>query len=275
MSKKAYTTWSSQAKAHIAEHHGDIEATIACATPNESYSDAIATIFEAELRVLEGKAKHIFMPSREFCDWLVGCVKELDPKYLTLIHENLSNPTAKEQDDRHPPLMIHFPTDCHRPSFVFFATADSRPDKTEYRWLSMSFSKECRLGCVCVEADDEWLTGWEQFNQKDVTWYAKLAVGLGMYLAAFPETLIKGLPDDLKHPAHHQHRDVICVAIDRRVCLGGTHDSPTPHFRQGHFRVLRNECFTRKRYQSVFVSATFVKGTAQTVLSPEQVLVEA
>jgi hypothetical protein len=91
-----------------------------------------------------------------------------------------------------------------------------------------------------------------------------------MYIGCFPETLIDGLPVDLKHPSHHHHKDVFTLGISPKVRLGGTHDSPTPHFRIGHFRVLRSERFTHKRFQTVFVHETFVRGKASTVLSPEE-----
>jgi hypothetical protein len=88
----------------------------------------------------------------------------------------------------------------------------------------------------------------------------KLAAGLAMYISCFPETVKAGVPDDLKHPSHHKHKDILTVSLTERVVVG--HGSPSAHPGAGHPRLLESERFTKKRFQVVFAKATFVKGKA-------------
>jgi hypothetical protein len=220
---------------------------------------------EVELMILDGKAKHFFITDVSFCDWLVDCVVELTPDYGRFLQELIGVDTAG---------VIHFPCDSRKVSMGFFVKKECvKPDGTQWpEWscllmqhsfnndqdlFSSTFILPPTLGATSVDK-------WKQL------WYAKLIIGIGMYLKCFPETMIDGLPSDLKHPSHHQHKHVFTVGISEKVRLGGTHDSPTPHFRCGHFRVLKSEKYTHKRFQTVFVHETFVKGQAKTVLSPEQ-----
>ena len=93
-------------------------------------------------------------------------------------------------------------------------------------------------------------------------WYAKLIVGLGMYLNCFPDMLHDGLPEDLKHPSYHKRLKARTIGIAPQVIM---HDGPCPHYRVGHFRLLTAERYVNKKGQVVFVHGTFVKGRAQTV----------
>jgi len=104
----------------------------------------------------------------------------------------------------------------------------------------------------------------------------KLIVGLGLYASCFPEVIKDGPPQDLKHPANHQYEHPVQIGVAKEVfSQGGTHESPVAHFRKGHFRVLRSEKFTHKRFQSIWIRDMIVKGKAVTVLSPEETEVQS
>jgi len=60
------------------------------------------------------------------------------------------------------------------------------------------------------------------------------------------------------------------VGISPKVREHTERGEVSAHFRKGHFRTLRSERFTHKRWKAVFVKATFVKGEALTILSPEE-----
>lgn len=80
------------------------------------------------------------------------------------------------------------------------------------------------------------------------------------------------MPEDLNFPEMHAAvKEAQTIEVSPRVRGDGTHASPTGHFRTGHFRVLRDEKFTHKRFQSVWVRQAWVgSGECETVLSPEQ-----
>jgi len=44
----------------------------------------------------------------------------------------------------------------------------------------------------------------------------------------------------------------------------------TPHFRSGYFRHLSSDFYKNKKGQIIFIHETFVKGTAQTVISKDK-----
>jgi hypothetical protein len=93
--------------------------------------------------------------------------------------------------------------------------------------------------------------------------YVKAIINLFLYMDCFPDSVHEGTPD-------------VCIQSYRignnsKAVHIATHESliersgVTPHLRRGHFRLLASEHFTKKRGQTVFVHAAFVKGHAETV----------
>lgn len=241
-------------------------------------------VFEAaagniELGVMRGDAVHLFLPGREFCDWIVSCVTTTDLRHADIINELLSHRAG----------VAHFPTDSGLLSFCFMLPVTTRNMTTGENGSGSKAMAICRSMDDGIPKDESWLNSRsvrmhvlipigedpppELGFDDDSIYRAKLICGLGMYINCFPETLVHGFPEDLKHPSHHQHAAPLTIAVTEKVrqSLGGTHDSPTPHFRAGHFRVLKSEKFTKKRFQVVFVREAFVNGRAKTVLAPEEV----
>jgi hypothetical protein len=219
-----------------------------------------------------GKGLNLYLPSAKFADWLAGCAPALDAGFLYLLRETLG--------PRGDVLAVHFPCESGRHSFCCVVVgADPHPDR-----LIVIQSKEEEKKASGMFA----LSGTERvdliepagvapvspaFGTPDLdeaNRIAKLVMGLVMYMSAFPETVRPGVPEDVKHPAHHKHgASAATLEVHEKVCLGGTHASPEPHYRVGHFRVLTSEYFKAARYKSVFVAGTFVKGRASTVEAPE------
>lgn len=133
------------------------------------------------------------------------------------------------------------------------------PDQ-EYEMLVLSFSKGhpgnfAQAGCR-LKPESSYTDG--------VMWAAKLIVGLGMYLSCFPDQIKAGIPDDLKHSNYYQGQRRT-IGISEKVII---RDGPTPHYRVGHFRMLQSARYKNKKGQVVFVHGCFVKGKAETVLTP-------
>lgn len=230
-----------------------------------------------QLCVIQGKATHLFLPGREFCDWITSCVPQLEAAHADIVREEIAVAYADCGIG-----VFHFPTQSHLRSIAFLI-----PSKVDFRRLGFgsvnsgcvyfSYSKEGPIKnkgrCSCVGL----MPGIDTGCDAESIWCAKLIVGLGMYINCFPEVLRAGLPDALKHPSHHQYKHPVVISVSPKVAIAapGTHASPAPHFRIGHFRVLTSERFTNKRHQVVFVRETFVKGRTATVLSPEETVVTA
>lgn len=276
--KRSYTTYAFHCK-HEAKKLGvsldELLATVDRASREGNRKDrgmasAYAVLNTVEKLIDEGKAMHIFMPSREFCDWLVSCVKESDPAHAFFLQKLIGVGV---------PGVFHFPCDAKLDSFTFIIPAsETKVDVLganswkvvpagSFLYVAASRSHpEFELFCCEIGHEDSVL------NARPISSYiTKLIVGLGMYAACFPEVIKPGPPTELKHPSQHQYRESVQVGVaDEVFSAGGTHESPVAHYRKGHFRVLRSERFTHKRFQAVFVRDTFVKGRALTVLSPEE-----
>lgn len=218
---------------------------------------------------------HVYMPDKAFCDWLVSCVKKLEWDHVEFAFECLS---------RCEPVILHFP--CGEGQFSIAASMLVRKHLTEERneralvieashdrggWWMFLKDGVNDLTELEHEAGTD-LFGNKTLNRDSIVRSILLFAGLGMYCECFPEMLKKGLPESLKHPSHHQFECLANLEVSPKVCHGGTHASPMAHYRTGHFRTLRSERFTHKRFQVVFVKETFVcRDKAETVLALEGV----
>jgi hypothetical protein len=86
----------------------------------------------------------------------------------------------------------------------------------------------------------------------------RMMYGMFMMLREFPEMLMDGVPDGIKHPAWYRR-----FKNKKRICINRVRSDAAPHIRNGHFRMLRSERFVHKRGLLVFVKATMVKGRAK------------
>lgn len=239
-----------------------------------------------ERRIHKGDAIHFFMRGdRRFCDWLVSCTKDiLALDTFAAIKELMAGKVA----------ILHLPTESGLSSVsfgfqevyigtsatdepVFNAPHNDKHTKSTFLVLLPSREKEW-FYTFNYEPDREidLKAICQTFTSDDVDikpaaiegdYCLRLVAGLLLYCDAFPDMIKEGLPEDLRHPAHHAFEEVKNVGISPKVLAYGTHASPSAHYRVGHFRSLKSEFFTKKRFKTVFVHGTFVKGTAKTVES--------
>jgi len=161
------------------------------------------------------------------------------------------------------PKIFHFPCDAKIHSFLFYCATDPQK-KIQFGFISAGIngamffypSQDCEQSVLATTSEMAKLY--------------KIAVASLLYEECFPECVIQGPPEYIKHPSHHKYKSQQHLAISPKILQSGSHASPKAHFRSGHFRVLKSEKFKNKRFQVVFVSQTFVKGKAETILSPEQ-----
>lgn len=271
--KRAFTTYSSFLRKFIKET--DVTAEEIVKLMRQGVGDEHEYLawmqVEMEAKLLVGKGVHFFLTDVAFCDWLVDCVDGLKSDHISILQQEMGNDRVG---------VIHFPTNSARNSVAFETAKETWLPKflqdgritasdqrgPDYGTMVMSWSLGNREGLgSCVVTLDA-----SAVCSEAARWYAKLIVGMAMYISCFPEMLKDGPPDDIKHPSYHNYDTSKTVGISEHVCTGESHSSPTAHFRRGHFRVLRSMRFTHKRFQAVFVRQTFVAGKAKTVLSPEQ-----
>ncbi len=102
----------------------------------------------------------------------------------------------------------------------------------------------------------------------------KLFFNTLLYMDCFPDSITNSPPDDVKKQYAPYIKKCFTIKTDETLI---DRSGVTPHFRRGHFRVLRSEVYKKKRYQTIFVHSSFVKGKAKTVLDnseKEEVMVQ-
>lgn len=262
--KRAYTTFSPPLKFYLKEAKltfDEIAEKMEKAFNSEDEvlvprGRSLLSAMAVDNLILKGHATHIFMPDLSFCNWLVSCVPSLEREHARVFDQIIKNNA----------WCIHFPTASRKSSLGFCVPRKciDALDSPEYSSLFMSFSLGNDEGLAFFHA---WL-GKETITngRRDEAgfWYAKLVVGLGMYLSCFPDQIKPGIPDDLRHPNHFKGIQARTIGISEKVVM---RDGPTPHYRVGHFRFLESERYKNKKGQAVFVHGCFVKGKAETVLA--------
>jgi len=209
-----------------------------------------------------GDCTHLFVKDEEFLDWLVYCC----PKLIDGSPEAMLEMTGEKV------FVIHFPTRSKYRCFGFkyYPPCEANGYKPAL-WITFSDNgskvdggDKTPWGCIHYSN----CNGVEYGTVFEI--HSRLLSSIGMYLSCFPEMLKDGPPDDVKHPSHHQYPEIKTIGVSPEVRIHSEHGEVTPHFRRGHFRVLRSDQFTKKRFQVVFVRQCFVKGEALTVLSPTE-----
>jgi hypothetical protein len=195
------------------------------------------------------RSTHIFIQTKVFSDWLVDSFPENNAK------ENYESAAALSKNRQ---CVVHFPCGTGLDSFMFFITKETN--------ILLSGSYGSKIGDAI--AGDSWFI--KTTSDLDVDYYLRLICSIGLYVDCFPECVIQKLPEIVKHPSHHKYENSIELLPSEKIKASGTHASPSAHFRSGHFRFLKSEKFTGKRFQTVFVSQAFVNGRAKTILSPDE-----
>ena len=90
----------------------------------------------------------------------------------------------------------------------------------------------------------------------------QLFLNLCAYMSAFPECVVQGPPLE-KTRSSDKRSTIVKISDSLRDVY---RDGVSPHMRRGHFRFLKSDRYTNKRFQAVYVRPTMVKGSATTVV---------
>jgi hypothetical protein len=157
-------------------------------------------------------------------------------------------------------FFIHFPLN-ERPKsifvcvgingFSFFAT-----DGFEMIWNPSKWEGEVNHNDVKFHYE----------NKNEINDLTKIIFGFTLYLDAFPDVIREA--DSVRHIGHYKGNRHYIRAND--VVRTEAHHSVSPHFRRGHFRVLRSDKFKAARGKTIFINGVFVKGKAFDVLADDK-----
>ncbi len=91
----------------------------------------------------------------------------------------------------------------------------------------------------------------------------RLAINTIAYMKAFPECVKEGVP-----PTEKISPSFLLETSDKVIEAVSNPDSNrtvSPHFRKGHFKVLRSDYYTHKKGQIIYIPETMVNAVAKTV----------
>ena len=100
----------------------------------------------------------------------------------------------------------------------------------------------------------------------------RLAINTIAYMTCFPECVTEGVPNITKsRDEERSERNVTFQVSEKITDSENTPRSTIPHFRKGHFRVLRSDYFAHKQGEIIYITETMVKGKAKTVSTSTQI----
>jgi len=108
-----------------------------------------------------------------------------------------------------------------------------------------------------------WVDACSRIDPRDMPDNQKLVTGALAYCNAFPDQMHEGLPDDLKGPNHFKNQRCVGVSVAPRLIVD--RNGPHPHYRIGHYRLLRSSFYVNSRGKTIFVDGTYVKGRVMTI----------
>ena len=198
------------------------------------------------------RIRHYFL-APGVADFCVNAVKELSPDYSSTLPQCPPVEGIDGVSTLQSGFALHFPATERNRSIIcipnFLAAVN---DFTAYQYYAAASDGDTvvvlQRACA-VRADDP-----------DMLRLEKTVFGFSLYIDAFPEVIHAGDPGDIHTAAHYHGPHTLIgrapvVDEEERGAL-------TPHWRRGHFHLLTHPRYTRKRFQSVYVSGCFVRGAA-------------
>jgi hypothetical protein len=207
-------------------------------------------VFYAELMMLEGRGIHYFVETEGLCNFLIRSSERADQSWLSA----LISPGDCFEDAEITTGIIHT-TGKEALAVLFYLGS----------WKDKSKAAGLAVDAFVTFGRDNGLTlknnhlEWRGFSAQEL-----LVLGLGAYIKCFPHAVRNGFPDCAKHPAHYAGERTVSLTAVPEI-LHSDRNGPHGHYRNGHFRFLGSEFYSRKRGQWTWVSDTFVKGTAKTI----------
>jgi hypothetical protein len=176
----------------------------------------------------------------------------------------IQSATDIEEESRGCGFAVHLPNEKHS---IFITTHQNNECEDGNNYTYILFARDVEMGEIPIHEDGRWPVIWDGPNNggHKETW--NILCNLLMYINAFPEFVIDG-PPELICGTHGGGRN---TRVSGSPDIESVHErsKSSPHMRRGHFRVLRSEKFTKKRFQAVFVRPSMVRGKASTVISPQ------
>jgi hypothetical protein len=261
-------------------------------------SDVLISAY-SELCAIDNGSINLFLTDMDFCNWIVSCVKDYSDEHLEFIYDHFSGkdicfnfPTGNKicsflvriippiKSDRieieegfgsilksYPDGKMSNVENINRFNTLFGTGGKCRFIITFSTNNNGGYEESFFVDPLCEKSKMDLRSNIfsEIPSDENGSWFVRFIIGIGMYMSALPEQVKDGIPEDLKHPSHYKHIISKTITMSEKYI---DRSGPCPHFRRGHFRVLRSERFKNKRWQVIFIEAMCIKGyKAKTVVS--------
>lgn len=217
----------------------DLNEKVELSPQDKQYGKALSF---ALLEILEGRARHLFV-DRGLFDWVVDHALDIDPP-KEWVESFMQLRTENGKHEAYAPVVVHV-SGGESPCFAVLLQENLSP-----------------VICPSMRGYDSDEPKFLKDSEQVHTRGRAFVRGLSIYTKCFPNALQPGVPEDLKHAPRYNKNAAQHLGKAEEISGGGV---VSPHFRNGHFRMLRSEHWTHKRGQVVFVSECFVKGRAERV----------
>jgi hypothetical protein len=109
-------------------------------------------------------------------------------------------------------------------------------------------------------------------KSKTLTKIFRLAINTIAYMRCFPECVVDGVPKITIYRNESRTNNNKIFDISNKILEEDKSGKlRIPHFRKGHFRLLKSDYFTNKKGELVFIHETMVKGKAKTILTSDKI----
>ena len=244
-----------------------------------------------------GKIQHFFV-APGLADFFIKSAKESTPDYYKCLPDcprvpipahgrHIMTMFALKQDEAQPGtgympanpdipggFAIHFPAYEHRRSIVVIPRAVV-PNIVKTQELKVPVFERALF--VATDGEDivlfaagsggEYQLHYEPDSTESTHALNKLILGFSLYVDAFPETVTDAQDNDI-HDANH-YRGYRAIVASNDIVESEVKRSVDPHWRIGHFHLLRSERFVHKKGQTVWTRGTYVKGYALDIVNPD------
>lgn len=222
------------------------EAIDGCEAPFLAYTD-----FRLTFKIGAAKYHSIYVDSDAVLDFLeTSDVRQSDGPLIRQAAVDIEDKSGGSG------LVIHLPN--RRESIFVTAEIDSAISNR----LMVMYTRGDDIGYTPINTDGTWNDDVVNEHLIEKDW--RIIFNLFLYMDAFPDCVVEGPPELVAGTSDGEGQ--VSIRASGVIQDVFNRSKVAPHMRRGHFRVLRSERYTHKRFQAVYVRPAMIMGKAETVL---------
>lgn len=214
---------------------------------------------------LKKELPHIFIENRELEDFFKNTkVHNLDT-VRSFIEDNTSYGLYKDNRTKNLAYVIHTPEDSYVINAMF-----RNSEKIGKQYYLITWNSKDENQFIELDEHTQYFTKAQDGSKTPPT-LLNIAVNSMMYMAAFPECIIGGVPQNIVKSDKEVFKEKknLTLKTSEVIVEKCEHDASgniiTPHFRNGSFHYLKSNYYKDKKGKTIWWSPSMVKGHAKTI----------